>query len=513
MKTQSRRLFAVLLSLLMIIGLTPMLAAAEDTGFTEVDGEYWITSAAGLSTFADEVTGGNDFAGKVVNLGADITAAEDYTGAGAFSSIASNIKSFSGTLNGGGHTITLAVDASYSAAAGLGIINDLGETGLVKDLNVAGSIAGTSTASGNLYIGSVVGCNRGTIQNCFSTASVTNTSNSYASVYAGGIAGANKGTIEDCSAAGSVTGTHPNTGSCYLGGITGQMAAGSVTAGCVYSGSSVSSQSAAAGKISYVGGIAGQTQAIGTTTISVLKNCHVAGTSVTGYHAGGIAGQASSRVLNNYSTATVSGTKSTAGIVAQSSANTVLRNNYFAGSFGEEAAAPGAVISTLTNKGTAQNNYVLAGTAENFAAADTGGGAKDNAFFAADGTLTWQDGASVIVPADESGTALETTIEISEVKDLLTALQTWQANSAEGAFEPWTAGSQYPVFGEAAVIQPGDLDGDGAVSSEDVALLKKAVLGKAELTAEQLQAADFNDDGKITASDLLHLKKLAAGLI
>ena len=111
----------------------------------------------------------NDFAGKVVNLDADITAGSDFAGAGVFSSTAANVKSFNGTLDGGGHTITLAINQTITGgvltAGCAGLINDLGEAGIVKNLNVSGSVLGIHSAtSGNMYVGGIAAYNRGTIQ-------------------------------------------------------------------------------------------------------------------------------------------------------------------------------------------------------------------------------------------------------------------------------------------------------------------------------------------------------------
>jgi hypothetical protein len=58
------------------------------------------------------------------------------------------------------------------------------------------------------------------------------------------------------------------------------------------------------------------------------------------------------------------------------------------------------------------------------------------------------------------------------------------------------------------ICPKGDLNGDGRADGEDLALLKKAVLLRAELTEEQKETADMNDDGLANGLDYLILKAL-----
>ena len=57
----------------------------------------------------------------------------------------------------------------------------------------------------------------------------------------------------------------------------------------------------------------------------------------------------------------------------------------------------------------------------------------------------------------------------------------------------------------------GDLDTDGAISMKDLAILKKALAGKTELTKEQFDKADINNDGSFDLLDCRALKKILAG--
>ena len=59
---------------------------------------------------------------------------------------------------------------------------------------------------------------------------------------------------------------------------------------------------------------------------------------------------------------------------------------------------------------------------------------------------------------------------------------------------------------------PGDLDGDGELTSADVVLLARYLAGAETLTEAQLTAADLNADGVITSADLVLLARKVAGL-
>ena len=54
---------------------------------------------------------------------------------------------------------------------------------------------------------------------------------------------------------------------------------------------------------------------------------------------------------------------------------------------------------------------------------------------------------------------------------------------------------------------PGDINGDGRLSTADYLLLKKGILGSRTLTEEEKKSADVNADGRINTADYLLLKK------
>ena len=57
----------------------------------------------------------------------------------------------------------------------------------------------------------------------------------------------------------------------------------------------------------------------------------------------------------------------------------------------------------------------------------------------------------------------------------------------------------------------GDANGDGKVSSLDYVVIKRAVLGRYELSEAGLIAADVNFDGKVNAMDYMIVKRVVLG--
>lgn len=62
-------------------------------------------------------------------------------------------------------------------------------------------------------------------------------------------------------------------------------------------------------------------------------------------------------------------------------------------------------------------------------------------------------------------------------------------------------------------LMPGDVDRSGTVTVADVLIIKRAIAGLLELTPEQRAAADVNGDGRVNAGDILLIKRHIAGLI
>ena len=190
---------------------TVSLAAAKDLGYTiESNGSYTVYNADGLLNVAELVNGGKTDINITLTADIDLTG-KDWTPIGT-----DYDNSYTGTFDGGGHTITGLTFTRNDKYAGL--FGWLNKAGTVKNV----VMEGVQITSNQIYGGSI-----------------------------GGVAGYSWGTIENCSVSGSVSGTM------YVGGVVGSQIDGSIT-GC-------SSSATVKGMVD-VGGVAGQTNSSATLT-------------------------------------------------------------------------------------------------------------------------------------------------------------------------------------------------------------------------------------------------------
>ena len=181
---------------------TVSLAAAKDLGYTiESDGSYTVTSADGLMNVAELVNGGK----TDINITLDKNI--DLTGKG-WTPIGTNYdNSYTGTFDGGGHTIkglTVTTNDQF-----VGLFGYLNRAGTVKNV----VMEGIQITSNHMFgcTGGVVGYSWGTIENCSVSGSVSGTD------CVGGVVGSQKaGSIIGCSSSATVKGTH------YVGGVAGE---------------------------------------------------------------------------------------------------------------------------------------------------------------------------------------------------------------------------------------------------------------------------------------------------
>ena len=231
----------------------------------------------------------------------------------------------------------------------------LGQSGVIQNLAVAGSVTATGSGSNTSYTGGVIGYNdSGTVENCSFTGTVTgNASSSAAGVnYTGGVAGYNYGTIENCYNTGIVTVTGDGNTSGYTGGVVGYNYG---TIENCYNTGNVSG--------SYTGGVAGY-------NYGTIKNCYNTGTvTVTGDgntsgYTGGVTGFNYGTIENCYNTGEVSVTggnpSSYTGGVAGYNYGTI-ENCYNTGSVSASASGSGSYSSSTAggicgiNDGTIEN--------------------------------------------------------------------------------------------------------------------------------------------------------------
>ena len=240
---------------------TVSLAAAKDLGYTiESNGSYTVTSADGLMNIAKLVNGGK------TDINITLTADIDLTGKNWTPIGTSFSNKYTGTFDGGGHTIKGLTVTTYDQFVGL--FGSIGNAGTVKNVMMEDVQITSNRSSG----------------------------------FAGGVAGYSEGTIENCSVSGSVSGT------VYVGGVVGAQIDGSIT-GC-------SSSATVKGTVD-VGGVAGQTNssatltacyATGNVTIEIAPKKNIAGGGLVGMNAG-------SSLLACYATGNVTSTGSSTGKV------------------------------------------------------------------------------------------------------------------------------------------------------------------------------------------------------
>lgn len=267
----------------------------KDKGYTDDgQGNYTVTTAEGLKNIAKLVN--EEWKSDInITLTADINLSGiDWTPIG----IDYNHQ-YTGTFDGGGHTITgLAVTGSDQYA---GLFGHIGFGGTVKNVtlkdvkiesnhssgnvggvagwsygnieycSVSGSVSSNSTAGGVVGYqsdGAITGCNSSatvkgmvraggvagatnsgaSLTGCYATGSVSVENNTTSAAYAGGVVGSNgeSSTLTACYATGSVTGS--GSGTIYTGGVTGSNDLGTLTA-CYHAKWTVSGPGGATGGV------------------------------------------------------------------------------------------------------------------------------------------------------------------------------------------------------------------------------------------------------------------------
>ena len=237
---------------------------AEDLGYSiQNDGSYMVYNANGLMNIAELVNGGKTDINITLDKNIDLTG-KDWTPIGT-----DYDTSYTGTFDGGGHTITgLTVTTNDEYAGLFGYLGNFGKFGTVKNV---------------VMDGIQITCN-------------------HRLGYAGGVAGFSRGTIENCSVSGSVSGT------VSVGGVVGVQRDGSIT-GC-------SSSATVKGTLN-VGGVAGQTifgatltacYATGNVIIEIDRTQNISGGGLVGFNDG-------ISLLSCYATGNVTSTGSSTGYV------------------------------------------------------------------------------------------------------------------------------------------------------------------------------------------------------
>ena len=240
--------------------------AAEDLGYIydSNTNTYTVYNADGLMNVAELVNGGK------TDINITLTADIDLTGKGWTPIGTDYDNSYTGTFDGGGHTITGLTVTTNDEYAGL--------FGYLGNFN-----NGAATVKNVVMDGIQITCN-------------------HRLGYAGGVAGFSWGTIENCSVSGSISGT------VSVGGVVGVQRDHPIT-GC-------SSSATVKGTIN-VGGVAGQTifgatltacYATGNVIIEIAPTQNISGGGLVGFNDG-------ISLLSCYATGNVTSTGSSTGYV------------------------------------------------------------------------------------------------------------------------------------------------------------------------------------------------------
>ena len=235
-----KRLCSAALALVMAVTLTlalaiPVGAAGYAGGSGTRNDPYLIGTAEQLKNFRDQVNSGN------TGLCAKLTANIDLAGQ-AWEPIGLSSAGYTGTFDGSGYAIRnlYITDISTGTSAGgwtlwgCGLFGIVGKGGVVRGVNVDGTIAMKGENRTDIDLGCVAGGNLGTIEECFATVSfqgfdLTITSpSSTSTTTVGGLVGVNQGIIRNCYVVGTMNLTI-QTKRVSVGGLAGHLSGSSAT--------------------------------------------------------------------------------------------------------------------------------------------------------------------------------------------------------------------------------------------------------------------------------------------
>ena len=290
---------------------------------------------------------------------------------------------FSGTLNGNDHTITMEGTREQ------GLFNEIGEEG--KVLNVDIEVSGTISKDGGT-IGAVAGTNNGEISGCDVTGGTIESTNKGD---VGGIVGDNRGTIEGCSSAAAVK-NGQNTG-----GIAGSNSDGGSITDCCSTGTVTSGNS-----YSNTGGVVGYNE--GATITACYSTVDITSSGKSSSFTGGVAGanirdsdnDANGKIIACYhADGEVSGTTA-GGVVGWNSTSSAVIACYHAdgevsggtagGVVGENSALHGlAVITACYWSGQIKINNTVQNVGHGIGY-NNGTAPSDNGTTKVTGDVTWQ---------------------------------------------------------------------------------------------------------------------------
>lgn len=253
-----KRFLSILLTLSLLASLAVGLSlpASAATGYAGGSGTqndpYLIANAQQLATFRDQVNAGS------TGLCAKLTGNIDLQSQ-SWKPIGLSSKGYTGTFDGSGYAIRnlYITDVSDGTSSGgwtlwgCGLFGIVGTGGVVRGVNVDGTIAMKGSNSSDIDLGCIAGGNLGTIEECFATVSfqgfdlkITSPS-STSTTTIGGLVGANHGTIRNCYVVGTMN-LSIQTRKVAVGGLAGHLTGNSATLENCYAAVSIGVTSSAA---------------------------------------------------------------------------------------------------------------------------------------------------------------------------------------------------------------------------------------------------------------------------
>lgn len=280
------------------------------------------------------------------------------------------IKTFTGTFDGAGHTISglYIVENPDPTSQGSGLFSLLGSGGTIKNLTVKGDIYPENIGNS---VGGVAGiCNGGKISNCTSGVNIIGETQS---TVGGVVASAEDGsTVENCRYTGTIDVTYnKNNNSMGMGGVVGQ-ASGCTISNCENAGTVKSNI--------WKGGIVGRNN--GGAQVLNCRNSGIVTSNnpAAGAGSGGVVGDNYGTIENSYNTGTVTGGDCTGGVTAHNAADSsgatcIVENCYNAGTVSGSDNVGGVVghnNSSDGNTATVKSSYNT-GTVINDGSGNVGG--------------------------------------------------------------------------------------------------------------------------------------------
>ena len=281
--------------------------SVSDETIISVDDQGTVT---GLSLGTATVTVTTEDGGFTAS--AEITVC--YAPANTWTAIGTLNKDFCGVFNGDGYAVCGIYINTRNAIQGLFGIN---RHSVIVNLGVAESYI----YADSYWVGGVVGCNYGTVTNCYNTGSVVASGDNV-----GGVVGFSDGTVTDCYNVGSVTGKE------NVGGVVGYNGYGTSAVTDCYNTGRVNGNRNVGGVIGFncssitecynTGNITGSNGVGGVIggSNSSITDCYNTG-SVTGrYHVGGVVGSvvrkdgSNSHVTDCYNEGSITGDESVGGV-------------------------------------------------------------------------------------------------------------------------------------------------------------------------------------------------------